>query len=341
MGAPLRVGFIGGGGITGTHALAAADCPDLEIAAFCGTNPEKTAALVAEHGGEAFERIEDMLARADVDLVVIGSPSGLHAEQGLAAVARGVHVLVEKPIDVTTERADALIAAAEGADVRLGVLFQDRLKPGLARLKDAVDSGALGRPLLASARVKWHRPTEYYADSRWRGTLGLDGGAALINQGIHTVDLLLWLLGEVASVRALTATGVHPIEGEDIALALLEFRSGAVATLEATTCAWPGYPRRVEITGTEGTVTVEGDDVVGAELRDPRPELVSSSGEAASGASSPRLASAEDHRRVLEDFARAIRDGTQPVCDGREGRRSLAVVEAVYAAAKAGGREVT
>jgi predicted dehydrogenase len=337
----LRVGFVGGGGITETHARAAADCRDLEIAAFCGTNPEKTAALVAEHGGQAFERIEDMLARGEPDLVVIGSPSGLHAEQGLAAVARGVHVLVEKPIDVTTERADALIAAAEAANVRLGVLFQDRLKPGLARLKDAVDSGVLGRPLLASARVKWHRPPEYYADSRWRGTLSLDGGAALINQGIHTVDLLLWLLGEVASVRALTTTSVHAIEGEDIALALLEFRSGAVATLEATTCAWPGYPRRVEITGTEGTVTVVGDDVVGAELRTPRPELVASPGTVASGASSPKLASADDHRRVLEDFARAIRDNTSPACDGREGRRSLAVVEAVYAAARTGGREVT
>jgi predicted dehydrogenase len=341
VGAPLRVGFIGGGGITETHARAAADCPDLEIAAFCGTNKEKTAALVAEHGGEAFEGIEDMLARAGPDLVVIGSPSGRHAEQGLAAVARGVHVLVEKPIDVTTERADALIAAAEGANVRLGVLFQDRLKPALARLKDAVDGGALGRLLLASARVKWHRPPEYYADSRWRGTLALDGGAALINQGIHTVDLLLWLLGDVTSVRALTTTSVHAIDGEDIALALLEFRSGAVATLEATTAAWPGYPRRVEITGTEGTVTVEGDSVVAADLRTPRPELILASESAASGAASPKLASAIDHRRVLEDFARAIRDDTSPVCDGREGRRSLAAVEAIYAAARTGGREVT
>jgi UDP-N-acetyl-2-amino-2-deoxyglucuronate dehydrogenase len=337
----LRVGFTGGGGITETHARATRGCPDLEIVAFCGTHPEKIEALVTEYGGQAFERIEDMLARGRLDFVVIGSPSGLHAEQGLAAVAEGVHVLVEKPIDVTTERADVLVAAAEQENVRLGVLFQDRLKPGLARLKDAVECGVVGRPLLASARVKWHRPPEYYADSRWRGTLALDGGAALINQGIHTVDLLLWLLGEVVSVRSLTRTSLHPIEGEDIALALLEFRSGAVATLEATTCAFPGYPRRVEITGTDGTVTVEGDDVVAAELRTPRPELVASSRTAPSGASSPRLASADDHRRVLEDFARAIRDGTPPVCDGPEGRRSLAVVEAVYAAAKAGGQEVT
>ena len=334
----LRVGFIGGGGITETHASAARECPDLEIAGFCGSNETKIAALAKEHGGQAFESLDDLLD-CGLDLLVIGSPSGAHAEHGLAAVARGVHVLVEKPIDVTTERADALIEAAEGADVRLGVLLQDRLKPALVRLKDAVDEGVLGRPLLASARVKWHRPPEYYSASRWRGTLDLDGGAALINQGIHTVDLLLWLLGPVATVQALTATSIHEIEGEDVALALVEFASGAVATLEATTAAWPGYPRRVEITGTEGTVTVEGDDVVAADLRTPRPDLLVSGGEALSGASSPKLASADAHRRVLEDFVQAIRTGRPPVCDGREGRRSLALVEAVYAAAKGHGVE--
>jgi UDP-N-acetyl-2-amino-2-deoxyglucuronate dehydrogenase len=333
----LRIGFVGGGGITETHARAARECADLEIAAFFGANAERTAALAEEFGGRDFRRLEDMLESERLDLVVIGSPSGLHAEQGLQAIARGIHVLVEKPIDVATGPADALIEAATRAGLRLGVLFQDRLEPGLMRLKRAVDEGALGRPLLASARVKWHRPPEYYSGSRWRGTLALDGGAALINQGIHTVDLLLWLLGPVVSVRAVTATSFHAIEGEDVALALLEFESGAVATLEATTCAWPGYPRRVEITGTEGTVTVEGDAVVATDLRTPGPDLVSATEGPPSGASSPKLATATPHRRVLEDFVRAIREGRPPACDGREGRRSLALVEAIYAAARAEG----
>lgn len=337
----LRVGFIGGGGITETHARAARECADLEVSAFCGTNAGKAAALAEEYGGRDFTRLEDMLETVPLDLVVIGSPSGLHAEQGLEAVARGLHVLVEKPIDVATERADALIDAADHAGVRLGVLFQDRLEPGFVRLKSAVEDGALGKPLLASARVKWHRPPDYYAGSRWRGTLALDGGAALINQGIHTVDLLLWLLGPVASVRALTTTAAHAIEGEDVALALLEFESGAVATLEATTCAWPGYPRRIEITATDGTVTVEGDAVVAADLRTPRPDLITTPEGPVSGASSPKLASAVPHRRVLEDFVRAIRDGRPPACDGREGRRSLALVETIYAAARAGGRKLS
>jgi predicted dehydrogenase len=330
----LRVGFVGGGGITETHARAARECSDLEIAAFCGTNREKTEDLAREFGGHAFGELDEMLEQVALDCVVIGSPSGRHAEQGLAAVGRGLHVLVEKPLDVKTERADALIQAAADADVRLGVLFQDRLEPAFVRLKAALDDGALGRPVLASARVKWHRPPEYYGDSRWRGTLALDGGAALINQGIHTVDLLLWLLGEVREVQASTRTAVHAIEGEDVALALLEFESGAVATLEATTCAWPGYPRRVEITGTGGTVIVEGGAVVAADLRTPRPDLVAVPEAPVSGASSPTLATATPHRRVLEDFARAVRDHREPVCDGREGRRSLALVEAIYEAAR-------
>jgi predicted dehydrogenase len=335
----LRVGFTGGGGITATHALAAREA-GLEIVGFSGRNLEKNAALASEHGGRGFATLEEMLAEATPDFVVIGSPSGLHADEGIAAASRGVHVLVEKPIDVSTQRADALIAAAREAGVRLGVLFQSRLEPGLVRLKEALDGGAIGRPLLASARVKWHRPPEYYTGAPWRGTLALDGGAALVNQGIHTADLLLWLLGPVAHVRAVTRTAIHDIEGEDVALALLEFESGAVATLEATTCAWPGYPRRVEISGTEGTVTVEGDDVVAADLRSPRPGLVGSTEPTTGGASSPRLASALPHRRMIEDFAEAIREGRAPACDGEEGRRSLALVEAIYAAARATGQEV-
>jgi predicted dehydrogenase len=275
-----------------------------------------------------------------MDLVVIGSPSGLHAEQGTAAAGRGLHVLVEKPIDVTTARGEALVAAAETAGVKLGVLFQDRLKPDLVRLRDFVRDGGLGRVLLASARVKWHRPAEYYSASSWRGTKALDGGAALVNQGIHTVDLLLWLLGPVARVRALTATRLHAIECEDVALALLEFESGAVGTLEATTAAWPGYPRRVEVSGTEGTVVVEGDRVVAADLRTPAPGLASAGDEGTASAKTAAVSDSAPHRRVIEDFARAVATGGSPACDGRGGLRSLAVVEAVYAAARAAGVEV-
>jgi UDP-N-acetyl-2-amino-2-deoxyglucuronate dehydrogenase len=335
----LHAGFVGCGNITDTHARAAREA-GIEIAAFFGRDAAKAEAMAGRFGGVAFPRYEDFLAHRPMDLVVIGSPSGLHAEQGAAAAARGLHVLVEKPIDVTTVRGKGLVAAAERSGVKLGVLFQDRLKPDLLRLRDFLRGAGLGRVLLVSARVKWHRPPEYYSGSRWRGTTALDGGAALVNQGIHTVDLLLWLLGPVARVRALTATRLHPIEGEDVALALLEFASGAVGTLEATTVAFPGYPRRIEISGTEGTVVVEGDRVVAADLRRPAPGLVSESEEGGASASTAVVSDATPHRRMIEDFARAIATGGSPACDGPEGLRSLAVVEAVYAAAREGGMEV-
>lgn len=334
----LRAGFVGCGNISDTHARAAREA-GLEVVAFVGRERAKAEALAARHGGRAFDDYQAFL-EAPLDLVVIGSPSGLHAEHGIAAARSGRHLLVEKPIDVTVERGRALVEAAARSGVRLGVLFQDRLNPELLRAREAVASGVLGRVLLASARVKWHRPAEYYAASRWRGTLALDGGAALINQGVHTLDLLLWLLGPVARVRAATARRLHAIEGEDVAFALLEFRSGALASFEATTAAWPGYPRRVELSGTEGTLVIEGDRIAAADLRAPRPGLASGTGERQAGASTAVVADATPHRRMLEDFARAVETGRPPACDGAEGLRSLALVEAVYAAARQDGLEV-
>jgi predicted dehydrogenase len=335
----LQAGFVGCGNITDTHARAALEA-GVGVAGFFGRDPRKAEALAARYGGRAFARYGDLLGHRPLDLVVIGSPSGLHAEHGVAAAEHGLHVLVEKPIEVTTPRGVTLCRAAERAGVRLAVLFQDRLKPDLVRLRRFLADGGLGRVMLASARVKWHRPPEYYASSPWRGTLALDGGAALVNQGIHTVDLLLWLLGPVARVRGVTARRLHAIEGEDVALALLEFESGALGSLEATTVAFPGYPRRVEISGTAGTVVVEGDRVVAADLRTPASGLVSPAEEGAASARTAVVADATPHRRMIEDFVLAIEKGCAPACDGREGLRSLAVVEAVYASARDAGREV-
>src|SRR5437879_7768130 len=202
----IHIGLIGGGNITDTHARAARAIPAVDIAAIYGTNTDKVRHLCQEHGGTPYADFEAFLAHCPMDLVAIGSPSGLHASHGIAAARRALHVLVEKPIDIVTERADALIAETEKAGVKLGVFFQDRFKPDICHLKRLVDSGVLGAPILADARVKWYRPPEYYAKSRWRGTWALDGGGALINQGVHTVDLLLWLFGNVVRVQARMVT---------------------------------------------------------------------------------------------------------------------------------------
>jgi UDP-N-acetyl-2-amino-2-deoxyglucuronate dehydrogenase len=332
----IHVGLIGGGNITETHARAAHAIPGVEIAAIHGTNAEKVARLCREHSGTPYQDFDAFLRHRPMDLVIIGSPSGLHATQGIAAAHRGLHVLTEKPIEISTARADALIEAAKQSKVQLGVIFQDRMKPHIRQLKSWIDQGLLGKILFVDARVKWYRPPEYYADSRWRGTLALDGGGAVINQGIHTVDLLLWLLGDVVRVQARTATLLHRIEAEDTAAAILEFASGTLGVFHATTAAHPGYPRRVEITGTEGTVILEHDRILAANLRTASTAagLLESNVDENQSASSATVSDFRGHQAVLEDFLQAIQHNRAPACDGLEGRRSVALVEAIYRAAK-------
>jgi predicted dehydrogenase len=331
------IGLIGGGNITETHARAARSLPEVEIAAIFGPNAEKVSGLCREYGGRPFSDFEQFLQHQPMELVAIGSPSGLHAEQGIAAARRGLHVLTEKPVDITVERADALISAADKAGIKLGVFFQDRSKPDILRVKKAVDAGVLGKPILADARVKWYRPPEYYAHSRWRGTQALDGGGALINQAVHTVDLVLWLFGDVVRVQASSKAALHAIEVEDTLIALLEFANGALGALQATTSVYPGYPRRLELTGSEGTIVIEQDRLLSAELRNPSEDLLHGAPADRNPSSfSPVVSDVRGHQAVLEDFLNAIRTNTTPRCDGREGRRSLALVEAIYAACRTG-----
>jgi UDP-N-acetyl-2-amino-2-deoxyglucuronate dehydrogenase len=331
----FAIGLTGGGNITETHARAVCAIPGARISAIHGTNQEKIARLSREYGGTPYTEFELFLQHRPLDMLILGSPSGLHAEQGIAAAQRGLHVLTEKPMDISAAHSDRLIEAARKANVKLAVIFQDRLKPEIQQLKKWIADGVLGTPLFVDARVKWFRPPEYYAKSRWRGTLALDGGGALINQGIHTVDLLLWLLGDVKHVQAWAGRLLHNLEGEDTANALLEFANGARGVLSVTTAAYPGYPRRVEITGTLGTVCLEQDRIIAADLRDASPlsaQIVPSSEDQRS--SSPVVSDIRGHQAVIEDFLHAIRDNRAPACDGTEGRRSIALVEAIYVAAR-------
>ncbi len=366
----MHAGLLGGGNITDTHARAAREA-GVTIAAVCGGNADRTGRLAREHGCEAYTDLRPFLAHRPMDFVIIGSPSGLHAEQGIAAAESGLHVLVEKPIDITTERADELIARAEKAGVTLGVIFQDRVKPDIVRLKRMLDDGELGRLVLATAHVKWYRPPDYYSSSRWRGTKALDGGT-LLNQGIHTIDLLRWLMGPVKAVGGRVTTAMHQIEAEDTAVATLEFASGALATIEATTAAFPGFERRVEVSGENGTVVLVGDEIKEVRLKpDATTETVrlkpdatiagtrdsrsvrlqpdqkdgrsvrlqpdqTGPDQSTISAASPVVSDVSAHRGIIEDFVTAIRDHRAPVCGGQEGRRSVAIIEAIHTSARTG-----
>ena len=332
-----HIGIIGGGNISETHARAALEVPGVKLAAWYGNNLDKTRRLSELYGGTLQETLESLLKHKPMDLVLIGSPSGMHAEQGIAAARQGLHVLVEKPLDITTERIDSLNSECDEAKVKLGVFFQDRVAPGIRKLKEMLDEGQAGRLILVSGFVKWYRPPEYYGDSRWRGTWALDGGGALMNQGVHTVDLLLWLMGDVSRVSAKAITAFHNIEVEDTVVATLEFASGAVGTLQVATSAYPGYQRRVEVTGSEGTIILEHDRIIAADLRRPLINVPRSS-ESNNNlpANSPIVSDVSGHRRIIEDFLRAIETNGEPLCNGREGRRSVELVQAIYESSRTG-----
>ena len=331
----VSVGIIGAGNISQTHARAAQAIPGVAISAVWGTTREKAARIADTAGAVPYDDFFSFLDHKPMDLVAIGTPSGVHAEQAIAAIERGLHVLVEKPVDIHTSRIDALIEAADRVGVKVGVFFQDRLKPDIVRLKSLVDSGALGDTVLLSGRVKWYRPPEYYGSSRWRGTWALDGGGALMNQAIHTVDVLQWIAGPIARINARTATRLHEIEVEDTMVAMLEFWNGALGVFEAATSVYPGYPRRVEVTGTKGTAILEGDTLVTLDLRD-SPSAAKDAAPTVSE-STPVVADASAHQRILEDFIAAFETNRAPACDAREGRKSVAIVEAIYASARDGG----
>lgn len=334
----IRIGIIGAGNISRTHARAALDIPGVEVVAHWSRSPEQARAVAAEFGGHAFATLEELVAHRPMDFVIVGTPSGLHCEHAIAAVRRGLPVLVEKPLAVSTRRVDTLLAEGERSGVTIGVIFQDRTAPHLAWLRDRIAVGDLGRLLEASAELRWYRPPEYYAESSWRGTWALDGGGALMNQGAHTVDLLLWLAGDVDRVSATTRTALHSIEVEDTAVAFLEYASGAVGTLAVTTAAYPGFPRRLTVTGSEGTIVVEGDRVATVALRRAVPPPPAQNVNQNPSTSSPVVSDVTGHRRVIEDFIEALQTGRAPLCDGRDGRRTVALIEAAYESARVGGK---
>jgi predicted dehydrogenase len=332
----FSVGILGGGNISETHLKAAMQVDRVKVTAVCGQNPDKIRKLSRESGAAAYLDLDEFLSHKPLDIILIGSPSGIHSEQGVKAAQRGFHVLVEKPIDVSVERAERLISACEKSGVKLGVFFQDRVSEGPVRLKRLLSKGKLGRPLLATAHVKWYRPPEYYSGSRWRGTWELDGGGALMNQGIHTLDLLQYLMGNVQQVFSYAGTQLHSIETEDTLVACIKFQNQALATYEATTVSFPGQPRRLILTGTLGSAIIEHDQLISVELISGEKTSDTVEEDRTQSESTPVVSNVSGHRRLIQDFISAIEGGRGPVCDGVEGLKSLVLAESIYRSAKTG-----
>jgi UDP-N-acetyl-2-amino-2-deoxyglucuronate dehydrogenase len=340
----LGFGIVGTGMVARYHATAIAETPGARLVAVCRADSSRAEEASARFGVDCEPGYAALLARGDLDAVCLCTPSGMHAAQTIAAAQAGKHVLVEKPLALTLADADAMIAACRRAGVRLGVALQRRTDPLFRSVRAAIEAGELGRPVLGAVSVPYVRPQSYYDSAAWRGTWALDGGGALMNQGIHLVDLLLWYMGDVAEVQARADTLAHAIEVEDSVAATLRFASGALGSIVATTSAAPGFPHRVEIYGDRGGVQLEGEGILRWEIEDKqtRGQGDKESGrqetpaEAGAGAS-PAGISAAGHTRLLADMVAAIREQRDPLVPGEEGRRSLALVLAIYEAARTGG----
>lgn len=335
MTATIRFAIVGSGHVSRYHyaAITALGHRGAYLAAVSTRDRSKFQAVESQFGVPCMD-YQALCEHPEVDVIAICTPSGAHAFQALAAAKAGKHLIVEKPMATTLEDADAMIQTCEANQRLLAISFQRRTQPLFRRLKTLVDDGLLGKPLMASLVLPYQRKAAYFAAAPWRGTWEMDGGGVLINQGIHLIDILVWLWGDPVEMRAMTATRHQRIATEDTAVVMLRFASGAMATVTATTAVSPGFAHRLELYGTEGGIQLEGDRVVSC-------RLTGGDGKALFNAPADTNSlwtdadKAAGHLALYGNFLDALTNGVPLGCDGCEGRRSLAVILKVYALAQA------
>jgi UDP-N-acetyl-2-amino-2-deoxyglucuronate dehydrogenase len=349
----LRFGILGCGVIGPHHAKAIAGLESARLVAVADVVPELAVKLAEEHGCSHHASLQEMLSGVDLDAVCVCTPSGMHAEGAIAALVAGKHVVIEKPVDVTLEAADRLIEVQSATGGRVAVVSQHRFDAATQAVHEALARGEFGRLTSGSADVRWWRSQSYYDSGGWRGTWELDGGGASINQAIHSIDLLQWLMGEVVEVTAYTGLIAHErIEVEDTAVAILKFADGALGTIVATTAAYPGLTTRITVHGERGSAIIDDDELTyfhaateGQEGEDygagggdnQAEEVMQRYAEAESGPGADPGSLSMAHRDQLQDFVEAVRDGREPLVNLEEGRKPLAIIQGIYESARTGG----
>jgi len=330
----VRYGIVGCAGVGNTHAEAVASAEGADLLACADVDPDAAAEFAGNHDVPAqYDDTVEMIEDADLDAVSVCTPSGTHADVTVEAVGAGAHVLCEKPLDVYAERIDRMIEAADDAGVTLAGVFQRRFNAASQRAKRAVEEGELGDVVLADTTVKWFRSQEYYDSAGWRGTRDMDGGC-LMNQGIHDIDRLQWLVGDVVEVQATRETRCREIECETVAALALRFENGAAGTIEATTLAKGGRDR-TEINGTDGSIAIAGGGIDYFET------AAGEAGQYRAETESPEVDVepsqwGEGHAAAVADFVEALREGHEPAVPAREARKAVDVILAAYESAEIG-----
>jgi UDP-N-acetyl-2-amino-2-deoxyglucuronate dehydrogenase len=330
-----HIGIAGSGLIADFHAKAIRDLPNAKIVGFSDNGSGKSTALAKKYDCEAFHDYRKLIHHPDVQVITIAAPSGAHLEPAMEAAEAGKHVLCEKPMEINTDRVDQMIQAHEKAGTYLGGIFNFRHDEAIPEIKQAIEKDRFGSITCASVQVPWWRSDDYYKDS-WHGTLALDGGGALMNQSIHMIDLLQYLMGEVAEIKAFTGRKGHPqIEAEDTGVAALQFTNGALGFIYGTTASFPGQNRRMEITGTGGTVQMVEDRITHWDFAETGPEdqLIREKYQktkGGGGVADPAAINYYGHLRNIQKFLDAIDSRSKFEIDGYEARKAVDIINRIY-----------
>ena len=342
----LSFGIIGGGMIANFHAQAIQAMSNGQLVAIYARNEEKALGLGVKYNCKSYHNLDDMLADSTIDIVTIATPSGAHLEPTISAAKSGKHVVCEKPLEITPERISEMIHVCKQQNVVLAGIFNRRFNPAVKAFKKAIDDCRFGTLTMCDAYVKWYRTQDYYESGAWRGTWALDGGGALMNQSIHTIDQLIYLAGDIKRLSASTTCLIHEgIEVEDTAVAILEFESGARGVIQGATSCWSshGHPAEVHICGSEGSVFMSDESFRIWDFKTPAPEdtvVRNSLMEGASqglGANDPSAINFDGHLRNFENVVQAIEAGEDPLVTGEEGLKAVKVIDAIYRSAKQNG----
>ncbi|MBT4503982.1 MAG: Gfo/Idh/MocA family oxidoreductase [Gemmatimonadetes bacterium] len=344
-----EVGFaVVGLGMGKHHCRAIQSAPDARLVAVCDIDEERLGPVAEEYDCKGYAQYDDLLKDDEITVVNIATPSGMHAEMSIQAAEAGKHLIVEKPADITPGQIDAMIAAGERCGVKIGNIFQSRLDPLNIRIREAIQSRRLGKLIGVHGHLPWYRKQSYYegAHGSWKGTWNMAGGGSLMNQGVHTVDLLQWLAGPVKSVMGMFGVFGHDIEAEDQSVALLRFECGAIGTLYTTTCCYPGYDQVVTIYGSEGSVLKREGLLSGWKLMDDaegkeEEELLNYYGakKEATGSADPMAVGFDGHTQIVSDMIEALREDRAPMISIENTRHAVEIINAIFESGRT-GREV-